>query len=282
MKADGDRRLAFLLLLISMALPAGPWAQTLPVASAAAETRAEREAFLSNATVIDQAGPTSDTTPSRRVTLDDGKRRHDAAVETADGSDPTTRNYRFNVAAYELNKAIGLNLVPPSVERLVSGRAASVTWWADNFAMSELDRRRKGIDPPDREGFGRQMQAVRVFDELISNTYRDISPPLYLNSVWDNLLITKDWTIWLTDHTGAFRIRNQLEHPESLARCERTLLGGLRGLNRTRLQQLLGRYLSLAQIGALDVRRALLVKHFDGLIAKRAQTVVLYDLPPRR
>ena len=46
------------------------------------------------------------------------------------------------------------------------------------------------------------MQAVRVFDELISNTYRDTAPPLYLNSVWDNLLITTDWTIWITDHTG--------------------------------------------------------------------------------
>ena len=57
------------------------------------------------------------------------------------------------------------------------------------------------------------MQAVRVFDELISNTYRDTAPPLYLNSVWDNLLITTDWTIWITDHTGAFRTRQELQDP---------------------------------------------------------------------
>ena len=89
----------------------------------------------------------------------------------------------------------------------MSGRPASLTWWVDNFAMNELDRRRKRIDPPDLESWNRQMQAVRVFDELISNTYRDTSPALYLNTVWDNLLITKDWTIWIMDHTGAFRIR---------------------------------------------------------------------------
>jgi hypothetical protein len=282
MKTKSDRRLAFLLPFLILVPTAGPRAQTPPVASAAAETRVEREAFLSNAAVLDHGGLSSDATPSRRVTLDDGKQRHDAAVETADGTGPTTRNYRFNVAAYELNKAIGLNLVPPTVERVVSGRPASVSWWADGFALSELDRRRKGIDPPDPEGFSRQVQAVRVFDELISNTYRDISPPLYLNSVWDNLLITTDWIIWITDHTGAFRIRARLENPESLNRCDRALLGGLRGLNRALLQRTLGKYLSPQQVGTLEVRRTLLLKHFDELIAKQGQTVVLYDLPPRR
>ena len=149
-----------------------------------------------------------------------------------DGSGPTRRNYRFNVAAYELDKLLGLNLVPPSVERTVNGRPASVTWWLDDFAMNELDRRRKGIDPPDPDRWGRQVQAVRVFDELISNTYRDTAPPLYLNSVWDNLLITTDWTIWIVDHTGAFRVRRELQDPDSLVRCPRTVLGRLRALNK--------------------------------------------------
>ena len=57
---------------------------------------------------------------------------------------------------------------------------------------------------------------MRVFDELISNTYRDTSPGLYLNSVWDNLLIAKDWTIWITDHTATFRTRQRLADSETL------------------------------------------------------------------
>jgi hypothetical protein len=148
--------------------------------------------------------------------------------------------------------------------------------------MNELDRRRKGIDPPDPDRWGRQVQAVRVFDELISNTYRDTAPPLYLNTVWDNLLITTDWTIWITDHTGAFRIRQELQDPDSLVRCPRTVLGRLRALNKERLQQALGRYLSSQQLDALDVRRVLLVKHFDRQIERRGEPGVLYDLPPRR
>ena len=148
--------------------------------------------------------------------------------------------------------------------------------------MNELDRRRKGIDPPDPDRWGRHVQAVRVFDELISNTYRDTAPPLYLNTVWDNLLITTDWTIWITDHTGAFRTRQDLQDPDSLIRCPRTVLGRLRQLNREQLQQTLQKYLSSQQLDALEVRRALLVRHFDYQIGSHGEGVVLYDLPPRR
>lgn len=136
----------------------------------------------------------------------------------------------------------GLHFVLPSVERSVNRQPASVIWWLDDFTINELDRRRKKIAPPDPDRWDRQMQAVRVFDELISNTYRDTAPALYLNSVWDNLLITADWTIWITDHTGAFRTRKELQDPDSLTRCPRAVLDRLRALDRPQLQQRLGRY----------------------------------------
>jgi hypothetical protein len=243
------------------------------------ESRAEKEAFLSKATIV------TDPPAGRRswrATVDNGTRKHDASVETADGSDPTRRNWRFNVAAYELDKLLHLNLVPPSVERLVSERPASLTWWVDDFVMNELDRRRREIDPPDVESWSRQVHAVRVFDELISNTYRDTSSGLYLNAVWDNLLITKDWTIWITDHTAAFRTRKELEDPESLIRCPRTMLARLRDLNREVLERTLGKYLSSQQLDALEIRGTLLVRHFDYQIASKGEAAVLYDLPPRR
>ena len=275
------RRLGFLFSTALAILPPAPSTQSQPAASTSFETRAAMESFLSSARIVSDPGPTAGA--SWRVTLDDGTRRHVAAVETVDGSDPTRRNFRFNVAAYELDKALGLNLVVPSVERrLADGRQASLTWWLENFAMNEVDRRRKRVEPPDRQSWDRQMQAVRVFDELISNTYRDTSPALYLNSVWDNLLITTNWVIWLTDHTGAFRVRNQLADPESLRQCDRTLLRRLRELNRNDLERLLAKYLSLPQLDALEARRAILVKHYDEQIATRGEAAVLYDRPARR
>jgi hypothetical protein len=280
MKRGDDDRLALLVSLVILMLSALAHGKQQPGSPSSLETRVEREAFLLKASVVTEA-PT-DRRPSWRAGLDDGTRRHDASVVTEDGSGPTRRNYRFNVAAYELDKLLDLNLVLPSVERPVGGRPASVIWWVDNFAMNELDRRRKGIDPPDPDRWGRQVQAVRVFDELISNTYRDTAAPLYLNTVWDNLLITTDWTIWITDHTGAFRTRQELQDPDSLVRCPRTVLRRLQALNKKRLQQALGRYLSSQQLDALEVRRVLLVKHFNHQIESRGEPGVLYDLPPRQ
>jgi hypothetical protein len=265
---------AFVTLVILMAA-------RMPAQSPAQRrwTRAESEAFLNTATIV-PAAP-GDERKSWRATLESGGRTHDASIETADGSDPTRRNYRFNVAAYELDKLLGLGLVPPVVERLVTGRPASLTWWVDDFAMAEVDRRRKKIDPPDGDAWNKQMQAVRVFDELISNTYRDTSPGLYLNSVWDNLLITSGWTVWIVDHTASFRTRRELQDTESLTRCPRAMLDKLRGLNRAVSQKNLGRYLSVEQLAALEARRILLVRHFEEEIARNGEAAVLYGLPPR-
>lgn len=102
---------------VILVVPAAAHCQTRPAAPSSVDARAETEAFLSKATILDDAGPRSDAARSWRVSLDDGTRRHDAAVETADGSGPAGWNYRFNVAAYELDKALGLKLVPPSVAR---------------------------------------------------------------------------------------------------------------------------------------------------------------------
>ena len=274
-----DQKLALLLLIIAM-LSAPVYGRQQPAGAGSLVTRSEREAFLARANFA--PGSPADDRPSWRAVLDDGTRRHEASVVTPDGSGPTRGNYKFNLAAYELDKLLGLNMVPPSVERTVNGRQASVIWWLDDVAMNELDRRRKRINPPDVDRWDGQVQAVRVFDELISNTYRDTAPPLYLNTVWDNLLITTDWTVWITDHTGSFRTRQQLQDPDSLVRCPRSVLARLRELNRPRLQQILERYLSSQQLDALEVRRALLVTHFDDQIRSRGESVVLYDLPPRR
>lgn len=49
--------------------------------------------------------------------------------------DPLQRDYRFNVAAYELDKALELDLVSPSVERAVNHRPAALTWWVDDVLI---------------------------------------------------------------------------------------------------------------------------------------------------
>jgi len=275
--------LAFFLLHLAVAAKAQ---EQRPGASPQL-TRAEMEEFLLKASIVSERPRSKHQS---RISLDDGKRRHDANVETEDGTTASQRNYRFNVAAYELDKALELHLLPPSVVRTVNGRPASVTWWVDDVAMTDMDRRRKKIEPPDPESWNKQLQAVRVFDELISNRYRNMNPERFerpdgavipFDASWVELLITRDWRLWLIDHTETFRVRKQLEHLQSLTACDRVLLRKLRELNKEAFQQKLAKYLSPEQLDALEARRALLVKHFEEQITSKGEGAVLYDLPPR-
>src|SRR6185436_9562776 len=110
---------------------------------------------------------------------------------------------------------------------------------------------------------------LRVFDELIQNRDRNLG----------NLLWTKDWTMWMIDHTRAFRINNKLLKPESLERCETSLLAGMRGLTRPALAAAVGDSLTNDEINMVMARRDVIVKLFDDRIAKIGRASVLYTLP---
>ena len=276
------------LALFILLLPVAAKTQEQRPAASPQLTRGEIEEFLLKGSIVSQR-PRSEY--QSRITLEDSKRRHDASVETEDGTTPTQRNYRFNLAAYELDKTLELDLVPVTVVRTVNGRPASVTWWVDDVAMTEMTRRRKKIEPPDPQSWDKQMQAVRVFDELMSNRYRNMNPERFerpdgtvtpFDASWVELVITQDWRIWLIDHTETFRVRKQLEHPQSLIRCDRRLLRKLQELNKKVFELKLAKYLSPEELDALETRRALLVKHFQEQISRKSEGDVLYDLPPRR
>ena len=188
--AEDLPRMIFLASFILFHLPAAKAQQ--PAAAAPALSRAEIEEVLSNASIGNERDLRSGAV---RVTLDDGKRKHDASVWTPDRDREPGGNVYLNVAAYELDKALQLNMVAPAVERTVKGQRAVVQWWLDNIAMMEMDRRKKSISAPDPESWNKQMQAARLFDELVANAWRkpDTGP-------WDSLLVTSDWKVHLVDH----------------------------------------------------------------------------------
>jgi hypothetical protein len=256
--------------------------QDPPAAASSLSARAEKEAFLLRAKLVGEPGPFSGARRSWKARLDDGRWTHDAGVITSTSRDRTRPDYRHHIAAYELDKALDLGLVSPSVERTLDGQPAALTWWVDDFLMNELTRRRQKIEPPDLESWDQQMQAVRVLDELMANAYRRIGLASYETTLWDNLLITREWRIWLTDHTRTFGTTRELENPDSLTRCDHSLLNKLRQLSRESLEQRLGRYLTSEQLDALEARRALIVERFDEKIAEKGEGAVLYELPARQ
>ncbi len=237
------------------------------------------EAFLLKARVSNLRDAGSGVTNSRRATLTDGQLTHDAHIQTVDVAQQVFeagRNtevnfkdtYRYNIAGYRVAKLIGLTTVPMSVERNVEGKNAAVTWWVDDVQMDEKDRMKTKAQGPDPVRTSKQIQIMRIWDELIQNRDRNQG----------NILWTHDWTMWLIDHTRAFRLNNNLLKPEQLSRCDRGLLERLRALTPEALAQAVGNSLTKQEQEALLARRDKIIKHYDDRIARLGEPVVLFTL----
>ncbi len=86
-----------------------------------------------------------------------------------------TDSYKHEIAAYELDKLLGLDLVPPTVERTFGGTKGSLQLWVEG-AMTEADRKQKKIAPPDPQAWNEQMYKVRLLHQLTDNTdFRNIN-----------------------------------------------------------------------------------------------------------
>ncbi|MEX2300287.1 MAG: hypothetical protein WD733_05090, partial [Bryobacterales bacterium] len=171
--------LALLALLALSVSVAGQQAETEPAPPQWSD--AEKENFLLTAKVVRMRGVSTGITATQRATLSDGKHTHDASIQTVDISKPTFQtatgtelnfrdSYKYNIAAYRLDRILGLNMIPVSVQRTVKGKTGAVTWWVDNVKMMEKDRFQKKIVAPNPDDWNDQMYQVRAFNELVYNT----------------------------------------------------------------------------------------------------------------
>jgi hypothetical protein len=266
----------------SAAAEARPGGDSPAVASAAVAQDSERERLLLTGRIVRDRDAGGGTTASRRVTLRLDGVEHDAHVQAIDETKPVAAlesgpeldfrdSYVNNVAAYRLDRMLGLRMVPVTVVRRYRRGDASFTWWVDDVRMSERERTKKGTQPPDVAGWNRQALVVRVFDELIYNTDRHLG----------NLLIDGSWRMWMIDHSRAFKVFKTLARERNLGtRCPRQLLAAMRGLDEATLRATMGDLLARGQIEGLLGRRDRIVAHFDASVARLGEAAVLYDLQP--
>jgi hypothetical protein len=262
------RALAILLLALFVVLPARPVAQPVAPETAPQPTlsRAQMEAFLLKARIVRTRGAGKGITNTVRATLSDGTLTHDASIQIIDDSRRefvtnrgTELNFRdswqFNMAAYLLDKLLAIDMIPATVERPYKGRTGSFTWWVDDVLMDEGARLKSNTQPPNAQSWNEQLWVVRVFDQLIYNTDRNLG----------NLLIDKSWRVWMIDHSRAFRWQTTLRSPGNLTRIDRQLLARLQGLDKPTLQRELRPYLGGNEIDGLLARRDAIVAHFTTL-----------------
>jgi hypothetical protein len=229
-------------------------------AAAAAWDRSQMEEMLLQGRVTKQRRLSVGVSGSSRAVVSWQELSHDAHIQTIDtflGSGARFTNqsdsFRYNVAAYRLDRMLGLGMVPVSVERMVDGQPAAVTWWVDDVEMMELDRRKLDSRPPDVRAWNEQMDRVWIFQELISNS----------DCNQTNLLITRDWKIWLVDFTRAFRVHSKLMKPDTLRRLDPSLRHALARLDEASLWAEMKGLLSRAQVRGMLARRDLILKQFD-------------------
>jgi hypothetical protein len=243
-------------------------------------TDAQKEEFLRSAKIVRTTGTGVGSTQPRRATLSDGTITHDAGIQRINESAPVKRlptgtevNFRdywgFNVTAYQLNRLLGLSMVPVTVERKFRRERASFSWWVDDVIMMELDRYQKNVAPPDLDAWNRQMNRVRVFNQLAYNTDPNLG----------NVRIDKDWKIWIIDYTRAFRTHGHLLTPEGLTVIDRKLLDSMRAMTPDSVKAATGNTLTRREQRALLERHDKIVQLFEDKIAVQGADAVLYDEP---
>ncbi len=155
------------------------------------------EEFLRTAEIIKSEPEREGVTHPWKLTLRQGDVEHKAVwkdIDAVDGEIPD--RWRFEVAAYRLDKLLDLNMVPPVVEREFRGKKGDLSLWADN-KYSELKVEEENILKPESvlAHWNDMKYLTRAWDCLIANDDR----------TQQNVLYTDDWRTILIDHTRAFR-----------------------------------------------------------------------------
>jgi hypothetical protein len=267
--------------LVVVALAGSAWASLasaqdpygLPLHGEAAE------AFLRTARFVSKKAIGTGITHSERYTLTDGTRTCRAAWKTIDEFKRGITNlqgggaivdfsdsYRHEIAAYELDKLIGLDLVPPTVERSFGGQKGSLQLWVEG-AMSEAARKEKKIVPPDPQAWNEQIHKVRLLHQLTDNTdFRNIN----------NVLSDPAFRVYAIDCSRGFTIYEDLRAPKELVRFSRAALDAMKALDRPTLKAKLGPWLGGPEIDALLKRRDKIVALAAQRVAEKGEGAVLY------
>jgi len=235
------------------------------------------EQFLLKGRMTALRGIPQGITLPRRATLELDGVTHFAAFKTIDeaksgftqldrgGEINFQDSWRTEIPAYEVDKIIGLGMVPATVERALNGQTGSLQFWVESM-MPEAERIKKKISAPDVEAWNRSMFKVRLFDNLIYNVDRHLN----------NILITKDFEIRLIDHSRSFRAFDTLKESRDLTRFSRSLLDGLQRLEEKDLTARVGRHLTAAQIRGVLRRRDAILALAKRMGEQKGESAVLY------
>ena len=264
------------LLLLGLALPS--MAQFTPEEIA---ERGKWEVFLNTAEIIgdkQQQGREAVTNPWE-LTLEKNGATKKALWKNAEGRmKGFVENWRWEIAAYRLDKLLGLNMISPTVEKKFKGVRGSCQLWVDYWIKAK-DKNEQNIKIPSDKttSYDRANYLRWAFDNLIANEDRHTG----------NIFITKDWRIILPDHSRSFRTSRKFtknliytekhkDGPKIMKELPRAFVEKLESLNYDLIRDCVGEYLTKKEINAVLTRRDLILNVVNERIKKLGEDNVLY------
>ena len=232
---------------------------------------AEYEAFLKSAKVASmKAVPVGVTKPSRAYFAPGGLAESMAWKAITPGmKNGFYESYRSEIAAYELDKMLGLQMVPPTVERQVErATGAAVLWASPTRSFKELGGvpgQAKSPAPPSAKvaGWTRQLVRAKMFDNLIGNKDPNLG----------NWLVDGDWHLLLIDHSRSFTPTKTLVH--KMDNIDRGVWEKFLALDEASLQPAIGNWMGKSELRAVLDRRDKMKEELDRMVKQPGETVFL-------
>src|SRR4051812_39191654 len=168
-------------------------------------------------------------------------------------------SYKSEIAAYELDKQLALNMVPPTVERDVDGtRGAAVMWVEPAISLKQIGTKLTSGRVPAHD-----IRKMQTFDNFIGNPDRNAG----------NILIDGANNLILIDHSRAFVSDTDL--PVTIVRVDEDLWNAIQALTPDDLRAVIGPLIGNEAVDAMLERRSRMTREIDALVARKGRSLVI-------
>ena len=242
--------------------PATAWSTTPQAVATAHSARiwegrnAEFEAFIRDAPIDHFDDVAIGVTHPKRAYFKPGGLVQSVAWKVLPPGRPSGywESYKSEIAAYELDKLLGMVMVPVAVEKKWNhDTAAAILWLSPIHSWKEMEPK------PKPAKWVRQVSRMKMFDNFICNKDRNAG----------NLLVDDDWNLFLIDHSRAFITDKDMA--VKMQSIDRELWDRIQALDEAQLTEALGKWVDRGGIKSMLTRRERMKVEIDKLVAANGE-----------